>query len=61
MTSQTPKILKTDALGVFNGSVLQLSEFLDIKPAAIYQWGDYVPKLRAFQLMQKFPNLVPKP
>lgn len=32
------------------GSVAALARVLEITPAAVYQWGEDVPKLRAFQL-----------
>jgi len=45
------------ALECFDGSVAKLAKYLGIRPAAIYQWGDCVPTVRAYQLREDFPHL----
>lgn len=43
--------MKTDAaIGLFNNSVRELADALGITTAAIYQWGEEVPDLRAYQI-----------
>lgn len=41
-------------LGLENRS--QLAQWLGIKPQAIYQWGDYLPPLRAYQVVERVPK-----
>ncbi|MDG9671848.1 Cro/CI family transcriptional regulator [Hahella aquimaris] len=40
---------KTEAVDYF-GNQANLAKALGIAPAAVYQWGDFIPELRAFQL-----------
>ncbi len=37
------------AIGHF-GSIAALAKALNIKPQAVYQWGAFVPRARAFEL-----------
>ena len=39
------------------GNKAGIARALDITPAAVYQWGDKVPELRAYQLRQKIEAL----
>ena len=48
-----------DAIDHYDGSVAKLAEALDISRAAIYQWGDEVPALRAFQISMLTNGAVP--
>jgi len=40
----------SDALQAFNGSARELAEALGITREAVYQWGETVPPLRAYQI-----------
>jgi len=42
--------MKTNAAIEFFGSGRALAEGLGIKPAAVYQWGEYPPHLRQLQI-----------
>lgn len=57
MSTQIVKVRTQAALDCFDGSVARLAEFFSIKRAAVYQWGDYVPSTRAYQLRDSFPDL----
>lgn len=47
----TIRPMKTqEAIQLFDNSVRQLAESLQITTAAVYQWGDTVPPLRAYQI-----------
>lgn len=42
-------------LGIKTGS--ELARWFDIEPQAVYQWRDgYLPKLRAYQLIETHPE-----
>lgn len=43
---------KQEALKLFDGSVRKLADALGITEQAIHQWGDHVPKLRAYQIRE---------
>lgn len=45
-----------DALRHF-GNKAEIARALNITPAAVYQWGDKLPELRAFQLSQKIEEM----
>lgn len=40
---------KTDAIKYF-GNKANIAKALNIEPQAVYQWGEYVPKGRAFEI-----------
>ena len=42
----------TYAVKLFNNSTRELAEALGITVHAIYQWGDDVPELRAYQIRE---------
>lgn len=42
----------SDAIRHFNNSVRDLAQSLGITSAAVYQWGDTVPLLRAYQIRE---------
>lgn len=42
-------------LGLKNKS--ELARWLGVRPQAIYQWGDYLPPLRAYKLVDENPGL----
>ena len=41
-----------EAIAKFNESTRELAEALGISTAAVYQWGDSVPELRAYQIRE---------
>jgi len=57
MNQKKLKVRKSAALDKFDGSVVNLAEFLGIASAAVYQWGEYVPEVRAYQLREMFPKI----
>ena len=52
-------ILKSDAIKYF-GSQAALASELDISQAAVAQWGEHLPKLRAFELDKKTNGAIRK-
>jgi DNA-binding transcriptional regulator YdaS (Cro superfamily) len=40
-----------DAIAVF-GSRRKLADALGVSTQAIYQWGEFVPKLRAYEILE---------
>lgn len=54
------QIRTKDAVDHFGG-VPELANKLDIKPQAIYQWGEFVPETRAYQIHVLSDRALPKP
>jgi len=44
-----------ETIDVF-GSVANVAAALEISPQAVYQWGDSVPPLRAYQIREQRPG-----
>jgi hypothetical protein len=52
--------MRTDhVLSLFDNNASELARVLGIKPQAIYQWGEKIPELRAYQLRERRPDLFP--
>lgn len=45
--------MKTAEVVGFFGSVIKVSQVLGIRPKAIYQWGEKVPKARQYEIEVK--------
>jgi len=60
MKKTTPRVKREDLLAHFAGSVQKIADHFDIDRAAVYQWGEYIPELRAHQVKNDFPHLVEK-
>jgi hypothetical protein len=52
---------KEHALSLFGNNASELARVLGIKPQAVYQWGECIPELRAYQLREKRPDLFFQP
>jgi DNA-binding transcriptional regulator YdaS (Cro superfamily) len=55
--SKTTQRIKTDDAAKAFGSKRALAKALGITEVAVYQWKEYVPELRAFQLRELRPDL----
>ena len=50
-------ITKAEALAMFGGNQAALARALNIRPQAVQQWpAGPIPRLRQFQLREKFPR-----
>lgn len=54
MSAHTRQISRSEALNLFGGSIPEMAKFFGISRHAIYQWGDFVPPLRAYELREAF-------
>jgi len=52
---ETKRIKVSDAARLFGGKSA-LAKTLGITPQALTSWGEYVPELRVYKLMEKYPK-----
>ena len=57
MANSKIKVRTDRAVSQFGG-VPALANHLGVTREAVYQWGEYVPEVRAYQLRDEFPELV---
>ena len=55
MHNENPRIRLDDAVRYFDTKA-NLARELGINPQAITNWGDYLPELRVYKLMQRHPQ-----
>ena len=55
MNNETPRIRLTDAVSYFDTKA-NLARELRINPQAITNWGDYLPELRVYKLLELHPQ-----
>lgn len=57
MDEQPSKKIRTDDAVQFFESAANLARALNIRPQAITSWGEFVPELRAYQLIELHPEV----